>query len=141
MVGVRYSHLCGVLRASSSDLDSQARIALKAVVPGLVVTRTGFDLGAWINTTPANSVNLFTLGGGAALFSFTGDASDGLLSLPTHFSPKVSTVGRLWNEWQDSAFDVGIDNIEFSVDAVPKPATALLMLAGVAGWLLVLRRR
>ena len=80
-----YNHLCGVLRASSSDLDMQARIDLKAVVPGQVVTLTGFDLGAWIDSTRATRVNIFAIGGGAALFSFTVDVDNGLLSLPTRF--------------------------------------------------------
>lgn len=135
-----YNTLYGVLWADGTDADSQARIELLALEPGTSVTLTGFDLGAYANTTRGTTVNVYAIGGGAPLYSYTGDVG-AAGNLPTHFSLNVSAPGGLWIEWQDSAFNVGIDNVEFSVGAVPEPGTWALMAGGLLALGRLARRR
>lgn len=134
-----YNNLYGVLWASGSDAASHARIELRASDPTAVVTLSSLDLGAYSNTTRNTALVVYTLGGGTPLFSYTGAVGQQPANLATTFTPEVSAVGGLWIEWRDSAYNVGIDNIQFSVSVVPEPAAFWLMLAGVAG--LALRRR
>lgn len=134
-----YNNLYGVLWASGSDADSHARIELRATDPTALVTLSSLDLGAYANTTRNTELTVYALGGGTPLFTYTGVVGQQPANLATTFTPGVSAVGGLWIEWRDSAYNVGIDNINFSVSVVPEPAACWLMLAGVAG--LVLRRR
>jgi hypothetical protein len=127
-----YNTLYGVAWADSGDSDSRARIEIAAVQPGDTVTLSSFDLGAYPSTTRATTVNIYAIGGGVPLYSYSGNVGDGAISA-TSFTVNVSAVGGLWIEWQDSAFNVGIDNIEYSVGAVPEPATAALMALGLLG--------
>jgi hypothetical protein len=134
-----YNNLYGVLWADGGDNQSFARIEIKALVPGDTVSLTGLDLGAWSNNTLGTTLRIYAIGGGPALFSYAGLVGNGSTAA-THFAPNVAAVGGLWIEWQLSAYNVGIDNIDYSVGAVPEPATALSLLAGLAG-LGALRRR
>jgi hypothetical protein len=134
-----YNNLYGVAWSTGSDGNSRARIEIKAVQPEQAVTISSFDLGAYVNTSRPTNLNIYAIGGTTPLFSFTGSVGNSNVSA-TSFTPNISVPGGLWIEWADSAYNVGIDNIQFSVTAVPEPASMLLMLAGVAG-LLAARRR
>jgi hypothetical protein len=126
-----YNNLWGVAFAPGSDADSQARIELLPVQPGDGVTLTGFDIGAYPNLTRDTTVNIFAVGGGPALFSYSGPVGDGAISA-THFAVNVSSSTGLWIEWQDNAYNVGIDNIEYTVAAIPEPASYALFALGLA---------
>jgi hypothetical protein len=126
-----YNNLWGVAFAPGSDADSQARIELLPTQPGDGVTLTGFDLGAYPNNTLNTTVNIFAVGGGPALFSYSGPVGNGAVSA-THFAVNVSSATGLWIEWQDSAYNVGIDNIEYTVAAIPEPASYALFAFGLA---------
>lgn len=134
-----YNDLYGVLWAEGGDGNSMARIELKPTGGG-VVNLTHFDLGAYSNATLGTTVNVFELGGGPALFSYAGSVGSGST---THnsFDINVSSSKGLWIEWQDSAYNVGIDNVTFTVGAVPEPSTYALMLAGLIACGAVARRR
>jgi PEP-CTERM motif len=134
-----YNNLYGVAFAPGSDSNSLARIEIKAVKTGDRVTLNSFDLGAYSNSTLNTTVNVYAIGSSTPLYSFSGAVGNGAVSATT-FSPNITVAGGLWIEFKDSAFNVGIDNINYSVSAVPEPAAALLMMAGVAG-LLAQRRR
>jgi hypothetical protein len=127
-----YNTLYGVAWADGGDGNSRARIEIAAVQPGDTVTLSRFDLGAYPSSTLATTVNIYAIGGGSPLYSYVGTVGNGAGSA-TPFAVNVSAVGGLWIEWQDSAYNVGIDNIEYSVGAVPEPATAALMAFGVLG--------
>jgi hypothetical protein len=136
-----YNDLYGVLWADSSDSDSRARIELKPL-NGQGITLTHFDLGAYSQSTLNTTVNVFAIGSTTALYTFTGAVGSGL----THasFDINVSSANGLWIEWQDSAYNVGIDNVTFTVAdvaAVPEPSTYALLLAGLAACGTVARRR
>jgi hypothetical protein len=133
-----YNNLYGVAWANSSDADSRARIEIRALEPNQSVTLTSFALGAYANTTRSTNVNIYAIGSDTALYSFTGSVGDGSVSATT-FSPNITVAGGLWLEFKDSAYNVGIDNINYSVSSVPEPMSALMMLAGVG--MLVARQR
>ncbi len=133
-----YSSLQGVAWADGGDANSLARIVIKAVDPTATVTLQSFDLGAWPTTTRTTNINVYAIGGGTPLYSLSGAVVLGT-SINTSI-PNISVVGGLWLEWADSAYNVGIDNIRYTISAVPEPTSALLMLAGVAGLLMVRRR-
>ncbi|OYU98102.1 MAG: PEP-CTERM sorting domain-containing protein [Burkholderiales bacterium PBB5] len=131
-----YNTLYGVAWAGGGDANSLGRIELKPVVSGEVVTLQSFDLGAWPNSARGSTVTVYAIGGGTALFSWSGTVGQSG-NLPTHFTPGVSSATGLWIEWRDSAYNVGIDNIHYTVGAVPEPAAWLSLaagLVGLAGW-------
>jgi PEP-CTERM motif len=134
-----YNNLYGVAFAPSGDADSLARIEIKAVQPNSAVTLNSFDLGAYSFATLNTTVNIYAIGSAVPLFSYSGPVGNGAVSA-TKFTPNITVAGGLWLEFKDSAWNVGIDNIQYSVTAVPEPASALLMLMGAAG-LLAARRR
>jgi hypothetical protein len=136
-----YSNLYGVAWADGGDPNSRARIEIKALQPGQGVTLTDFDLGAWPNTSRSTTVNVFAIGGGTPLYTFSGTVGTGGGVAPTHFSVSASAAGGLWIEWQDSAYNVGIDNIQYTVNAVPEPGTLATLLAGIGVVGLLVRRR
>jgi hypothetical protein len=138
-----YNNLYGVAYAGISDSNSLARIAIKAVDTTATVTLQSFDLGGYPNSTRSTTVNVYAIGGGAPLYTFAGSVGNGAISANS-FTPNISVVGGLWLEWADSAYNVGIDNIQYTVSAVtpvPEPETVVLMLAGLAGLSLLVRRR
>jgi hypothetical protein len=135
-----YNNLYGVAWSTGSDADSRARIEIKAVQPGQSVTISSFDLGAYPSATRNTNINIYAIGGSTPLFSLTNTSVGNSTVSATTFTPNITVPGGLWIEWADSAYNVGIDNIQYSVSAVPEPAAALLMLAGVAV-LLAARRR
>lgn len=130
-----YNALYGVAWADNSDSDSQARIQISAVNAADVVTLSSFDLGSYPNNIRGTSLTITSLSGDV-LYSFSGSVG-GSGNVPTSFSlSDVSAVGGVVITWQDSAYNVGIDHIEYTVSSVPEPAALALMLAGlgVVGW-------
>lgn len=127
-----YNTLYGVAFAEGGDSNSRARIEIKAVTTGTLVTLSAFDLGAYSNTTHGTTVNIYAIGGGVPLYTFVGNVGNSS-NEPTHFAVNVSAVGGLWIEFQDNAYNVGIDNIQYAVATVPEPASVGLMLAGLLG--------
>ena len=134
---VGYNELQGVLFADGDDRASRARIVLDAA-DGYVVNLNSFLLGAW----PSNvlSTNLI-VSNGVDTYTFAG--SVGANNLATLFSGfgNAGIGNTVTIEWYNSAYNVGIDNIQFSVTAVPEPQSVALMLAGLGVLGLVRRRK
>jgi hypothetical protein len=133
-----YNDLNAVLWAEGGDNNSQARIEILPLNGG-AVTLTHFDIGAFYFATGHTTVNVFEAGTSTLLYTFTGTVG----APPTHssFDLNVSSSVGLWLEWQDSAYNVGIDNVTFTVGAVPEPATGAMLIAGLAACAAVARRR
>ena len=138
--GADYNDLFGVLWATFNDSDSEARIDLVPLQPGRGVRLNGFDLGAWPNRTLPTTAEVRDLLTDQLLWSFEGSVGDG--GRHRSFSPDVYSAGGLRISWRDSAFNVGIDNIDFTLDrptvnGVPEPAGAaawVALAAAGAGW-------
>jgi PEP-CTERM motif len=141
--GSNYNNLFGVAFAPGNDANSLARIEIKALQPGDAVTLSSFMLGAYSNTTRDTVLNIYAIGSSTPLFSYVGPVGNSTISA-TVFNPNLTVAGGLWIEWADSAYNVGIDNIEYSVggvvQSVPEPSTWMMLLAGF-GLIGFLRRR
>lgn len=135
-----YNELDQVAYASFSG--GMAEIFLKPL-NGATVTLNGFDLGAWPDTTRNSQVTILD-GAFNVLFS-SGPTSIGTLpaNLSTHFAFDLSSDDGIRIQWGPDAYNVGIDNIDFTLSStpVPLPAAAWLMAPVVAGLGLLRRRR
>lgn len=134
-----YNNLYGVAFSGGGDASSHARIEIKARNADDIVSLSGFDLGAYSHTERGTNVAVYAIGGGPALYSFAGNVGTG--DVAKTFAPGVSAVGGLWIEWSNSAYNVGIDHIEYTAAAVPEPASLALMTAGLGLLGVAVRRR
>lgn len=118
-----YSGLTDVAYGASGRT---AEITLTPSV-GYEVTLLGFDLGAWPNTDRQSQVNIYNLDYSQLLFS-TGPITI-LGATPSNFSfPNLTRNDGIKIQFGPDGFNVGIDNIEFTVSsttAVPEPITLL----------------
>lgn len=132
-----YDDLFGVLWAVGSDNDSAARIDLVPLAAGEGVRLNGFDLGAFANGTVPTTVEVRDLLTDALLWTFSGDIGDLPLNQHESFAPNVFSANGLRLQWRDSALNVGLDNLDFSleravVNGVPEPDGALWWVAAAA---------
>lgn len=127
-----YNNLDGVAWASGGDNNSQARIEIVAQQAGMGITLTHFDLGAYFNSTLTTTVTITDLTNDGVLFSYSGPVGlHGGGNFATPFDFNLSSTTGIRIEWADSAYNVGIDNITYSVTPVPEAETYALMLAGL----------
>ena len=140
-----YNDLVDVAFAGGGDGDGQshARIEIKSL-NGQAVTLNSMDFGAWFDTTRDTHIRVTAMGGGPDLFSYDGPIGGGAT---THnsFAPSVSSASGIWIDWYSTAYNVGIDNVNFSIAGtaapVPEPETYAMMLAGLGLLGLAARRR
>lgn len=96
-----------------------------------------FQMGGWPNTDRTLPF-LQVLVDGNAVFTQTNVAISGTTANTFSFDPNV-VKGSVIEIRFGSNFNVGIDNIGFSQELIPEPASLTLLGAGLAG--LALRRR
>jgi len=126
---VEYSDLTNVAWGGTDGTTGTAQIFLKAL--GGSVTLNGFDLGAWPNTDAVTQIFIIDATDNSVLFL----ASSALISGAVHSSfsgPWTSTTG-IAIQWGPDGYDVGIDNIDFTVAPVPEPGTLGLFGLGLLG--------
>lgn len=138
-----YNDLHNVAYASGGDGPGQShgRIEIRPL-GGYSVNLDAMDFGAWFNATLRTSIRVYEIGGNDALFSFDGRVGDGA-SGHASFAPGVRSATGLWIDWFDTATNVGIDNVRFTIsDAAPvsEPAPLALLVFGL-GALALGRRR
>lgn len=129
-----YNNLIGVAWAGGGDSGSRAEIFLKPL-NGEVVTLKSFDLGAFPNTQLTTSFTI--LDGNGNLLADSGGVitigvQPGNLRSEFDFTGQgIASASGIRIQWGPSAFNVGIDNIEFNVSPVPLPAPAWLLGGGL----------
>lgn len=157
-----YNELSGVLYADkhpemtdgSGDCCAKARIGL-APLGGASVTLNSFNLGSWPDDGMATQVQVLDLLTSAVLFS--ANPKIGTEGVSSQFFPSVTSFNGLAIEWQNSAYNIGIDNVDFSTwtppgqpagilaftptATVPEPSTLFLLGAGLTAFVGVRRRR
>lgn len=124
-----YNNLSGVAWADSSDGDSKARIDL-VPLNGQAVTLTHFDIGAYANTTRNTTLTVSAIGG-PVLYTYSGNVGVLPANVASSFDGSWSSATGIRIEWQDSAYNNGIDNITYQMTPVPEPAVFLMMLTGL----------
>lgn len=134
--GTGYNDLPSALWGNGTDENSFARITLTPAA-GQSITLDGFDLGAYNASTRGTNLRIFALGG--ASYSYSGNV--GSVAGATHFSPALSSSTGIVIEWENSAYNVGINNISYTLAPVPEPETYGLLLAGLGVVAAVARRR
>ncbi|MCC6706707.1 MAG: PEP-CTERM sorting domain-containing protein [Gammaproteobacteria bacterium] len=136
-----YNDLVNIAWTDGGDGNSSAEIFLKPL-NGSSVSLHSFDLGAWLNSQLTSRYTVRD-GDGNLLASSGGDITIGIQpgNLHSHFDfSGISSTTGIRIQWGPSAYNVGIDNIAFSVSAVPLPAPAWLLGGGLVT-LLARRRR
>ena len=135
-----YNNLYGVLYSQSS----WAWIDLLPAA-GKTLTLNSFLLGAWVNTTRNTNVAIFSIGSSTPLYSFVGPVGSGSGPATTFGGLNLSSSTGIRIEWRNDAFNVGIDDINFTVSGaasvVPEPGTWALMITGLGMLGVVARRR
>ncbi|OEZ57205.1 PEP-CTERM sorting domain-containing protein [Duganella sp. HH105] len=134
-----YNTLRGVAWAVGGDGNSAAQIDLLPL-NGMAVTVTHFDLGAYSNTARGTHLTVSAIGG-PVLFSYDGNVGGLPGNMPSSFDGSWSSLNGIRIEWHDSAYNVGIDNITYSVNAVPEPSAWLMLALGLGAIGVAARRR
>jgi len=121
-----FNNLYGIARAGGSPAASTANITLSSLDPAQGIFLETFKLGAYPNAIKGSHIQIFDLADNSLRFVDDSVAAGGQQISFNLWSSKGFLI-----EWYDSANDVGIDNIVFSVTAVPEPETYAMMLAGL----------
>ena len=132
-----YSGLTSVAFGTSGPNGAALHID---AIAGYAVTLNGFDIGSFPNVNRSTSWRVFD-GLGTLLGSSSGNITV-LGDTPTHVGTFVSTNG-IHIEFGPEAYNVGIDNVDYSVNAVgvPEPATWAMMIMGFGAAGSMIRRR
>ena len=134
-----FNNLYGVAYSSGNDGDSSARIDLEPG-SGLQVTLDSFRLGAYSNQTRATNVVIYAIGEPSPLYVYAGTVGNGSID-STLFDLDLTSASGIRIEWSDSAANVGIDQIHFTVTPVPEPGAAALAAAAASALGALARRR
>jgi len=133
-----YNTLYGVLWAGGSDSNSQARVELRPL-DGNAVTLTSFQLGAYPSSVLGTALTVTAIGSSTPALTFNGNVGVG--NLPTTFTVGLSSATGWRIEWADSAYNVGIDNLEFTLAPVPEASSFGMLAGGLALLAAAARRR
>ncbi len=112
--------------------SSHAEIRIEARTATEIVTVNSFDMGGWV-ADEAAEWRIFDLSWNL-IGSGSGIAPD--VGARLSVSPGIGATGGIIFQWGADAWDVGVENFNYSVSGaavVPLPAGFLLLLSGLGG--------
>lgn len=137
-----YGDLTDVAWAAGGDAYSVADITFKVNRPGATFTLNSFDIASWPHFDRSTSAALYDLDynllSGTGTFTAPGT---GHLTIPCF---GCTTTSGYVLQFGPSAYNVGIDNISFTIDGVagvPEPAAWSMLIAGFGLVGATMRRR
>lgn len=122
-----YNQLEDILWAGGNDSNSRGRITL-AATDGYFINLDSLDLGAYPSS--ARYTHL-TVSNGIDTYAFEGAVGTGNLASTFSAFGAAGIGSNITIEWYNSAYNVGIDNIHYTVMAVPEPASLAMLMAGL----------
>lgn len=133
-----YNDLVDVAWTDGGDTTSRGEIYIQPL-NGQAVTLNSFDLGAWIDTTRTSTYTI--LDGAMNILFESGSIEVGSPPDHSHYDfVGLTSLDGIRIQWGPSAFNVGIDNINYSFTGTPVPLPPGAALLG-AGLLALLKRR
>jgi hypothetical protein len=109
--GVGYSDLVNVAWGGSNDIAGVAEIAL-IPAPGFQVRLNGFDLGSFNSASRGSQYTIYDSAYNPLISSGAITVNGNVHS---HFAFNLTSAQGLIIQWGPSAFNVGIDNVDFTV--------------------------
>ena len=132
-----YNDLVDVAWTDGGDAGSRAEIYIQPL-NGEAVTLNSFDLGAWVNTTRTSTYTI--LDGAMNILFESGSIAVGSPPNHSHYDfTGLTSLDGIRIQWGPSAFNVGIDNINYTLAGTPVPLPPTAALLG--GCLLALAGR
>ncbi len=122
----QYSTLTNI--AYGGGGSAAAEITMTALA-GSQITLNSFDLGSFVGVNRGTSVQVFDLAGGPAVFN-TGAIFVGAAT--SSFNVNAVSLAGFKIVFGPDAFNVGIDNIVYTVSPVPEPGSWALLALGLA---------
>ena len=131
----------GLFDVAFGEVGSTVEIYLQPL-SGYRITLLGFDIGSYTGLPPTvdHESQVTILGGDGSPILSTGPTTI-FGNAPTHFAPGLTRSDGFRIQFGPDAFDVGIDNINFELTAVPEPSTWAMMILGFGAAGSMIRRR
>ena len=121
-----YSDLTNV---AYGDYGGTPGFAIITLIPNSTVTINSFDLGAWPNVDRQSQVIWYSAEGqfgGPGPITVSGTTA-------SHFTPNLSSTFGVAVLFGPDGYNVGVDNITYTITTVPEPGSWALMLVGFGG--------
>lgn len=134
-----YNDLVDVAWTDGGDGNSRGEIYIQPL-NGHAVTLNSFDLGAWVNTTRTSTYSI--LDGAMNVLFESGSIEVGSPPNHSHYDfAGLTSLDGIRIQWGPSAFNVGIDNINYSLSGAPVPLPPGAALLGASLLALLGRHR
>jgi hypothetical protein len=136
--GQHYGDLRNVAFAPHNNFLGELSLV---AAPGWEIVLNGFDLGGWMNTDYEGQTVRLLDGAFNTIVDYSPVHIEGDFVGPrhVHFAPGVA--GQTIRIQYGPNWNVGLDNIDYSLHQVPEPASLTLVSIGLLGSLFVRRRR